>query len=154
MVVMGVVNTIMLLLFGVKAAFALGVLAGLFEFIPTIGPIMSAVPGIAMAFLDSPDKALSVGIAYWALQFIEGHLLIPLLMKQGIELPPALTVITQTLFALVFGFLGLMVAVPALATLIVFVRMFYLERLPNEGTWTYPTFNPDLDEPLEGARSP
>ena len=116
MVTMGVVNTIMLLVFHVKAAFALGVLAGLFEFIPTIGPILSALPGIAMAFLDSPDKAIYVGFAYWFLQFLESHILIPLLMKQGIKLPPALTVITQTLLALVFGFLGLMVAVPLLAT--------------------------------------
>ncbi len=152
MVTMGVVNTIMLLLFHVKAAFALGVLAGLFEVIPTIGPILSAVPGIARAFLDSPDKAIYVAFAYWALQFLESHILIPLLMKQGIKLPPALTVITQTLLALVFGFLGLMCAVPLLATVIVFVQMFYLERLPAEGTWTYPTFNPDLDEPLEGSR--
>ena len=153
MVVMGVVNTIMLLIFHVKAAFALGVLAGLFEFIPTIGPILSALPGIAMAFLDSPDKAIYVGFAYWALQFLESHILIPLLMKQGIKLPPALTVIAQTLLALVFGFLGLMVAVPLLATIIVCVQMFYLERLPVEGTWTYPAFNPDLDEPLEGAHT-
>jgi predicted PurR-regulated permease PerM len=148
MVVMGVVNTIMLLMFGVKAAFALGVLAGLFEFIPTIGPILSALPGIAMAFLDSPDKAIYVAFSYWGLQFLESHILIPLLMKQGIKLPPALTVITQTLLALIFGFMGLMVAVPLLATVIVFVQMFYLERLPAEGTWSYPTFNPDLDEPL------
>ncbi len=152
MVVMGVVSTIMLLALHVKAAFALGVLAGLFEFIPTIGPILSALPGIAMAFLDSPDKALYVAFAYWGLQFLESHLLIPLLMKQGIKLPPALTVVTQTLLALVFGFIGLMVAVPLLATIIVFVQMFYLEQLPAEGTWTYPVFNSDLDEPLDAAR--
>ena len=151
MVVMGTVSTIMLLIFQVKAAFALGVLAGLFEFIPTIGPILSALPGIAMAFLDSPDKAIYVAFAYWGMQFLESHILIPLLMKQGVKLPPAVTVITQTLLALVFGFMGLMVAVPLLATVIVFVQMFYVERLPVEGTWTYPAFNPDLDEPLEGA---
>src|SRR5258707_13052875 len=97
-------------------------------------------------------RSLYVAFAYWGLQFLESHLLIPLLMKQGIKLPPALTVVTQTLLALVFGFIGLMVAVPLLATIIVFVQMFYLEQLPAEGTWTYPVFNSDLDEPLDAAR--
>ncbi|MBC7673673.1 MAG: AI-2E family transporter, partial [Polaromonas sp.] len=101
MVVMCVVSTVVLLLLHVKAAFALGVLVGLFEFIPTIGPILSAMPAIAMGFLDSPEKAGYVAIAYWGLQFIENHLLVPLLMKNGLRLPPALTVITQAMFAIV-----------------------------------------------------
>ena len=56
----GVVTTVVLLVLDVKAAFALGLLAGLFEFIPTVGPIISALPAIAMGFLDSPEKALWV----------------------------------------------------------------------------------------------
>src|SRR5258707_12186438 len=89
-------------------------------------------------------RSLYVAFAYWGLQFLESHLLIPLLMKQGIKLPPALTAVTQTLLALVFGFIGLMVAGPLLASIIVFVQMFYLEQLPAEGTWTHPAFNSDL----------
>ena len=64
MLVIGVVTTIALLVLGVKAPFALGIIAGLLEFIPTVGPILSAVPAIAMGFLDSPEKALYVGLAY------------------------------------------------------------------------------------------
>lgn len=153
MIVMGVLSTIVLLLLHVKAAFALGVLCGLFEFIPTVGPILSALPGIAMGFLDSPEKALYVGFAYWALQFIENHLLIPLLMKEGLRLPPALTVIAQALLALVFGFIGLMVAVPLLATVIVVFQMLYLEQLPAEGTWTYPVVAAEGDDSTEGGHS-
>ncbi|MEP6991575.1 MAG: AI-2E family transporter [bacterium] len=145
MTVMWAVSTIVLLLLHVKAAFALGVLVGLFEFIPTIGPILSALPGVAMGFLDSPEKAGYVAVAYWGMQFVENHLLIPLLMKNGLRLPPALTVITQGVFAIVFGFIGLMVAVPMLATIVVMVEMFYLEQLPLEGTWSHPT--PGADEP-------
>ena len=151
MVVMCVVSTIVLLALHVKAAFALGVLVGLFEFIPTIGPILSALPAIAMGFLDSPEKAGYVAIAYWGMQFIENHLLIPLLMKSGLRLPPALTVITQALMAIVFGFIGLMVAVPLLATVVVMVEMLYLEKLPTDGTWTYPVHYLDRDDADEGA---
>ena len=149
--VMCVVSTVVLLLLHVKAAFALGVLVGLFEFIPTIGPILSAMPAIAMGFLDSPEKAGYVTLAYWGLQFIENHLLVPLLMKNGLRLPPALTVITQALFAIVFGFIGLMVAVPLLATVIVVVQMLYLEQLPGEDTWTYAVQGADPGGTLQGA---
>ena len=151
MSVMCVVSTVVLLLLHVKAAFALGVLVGLFEFIPTIGPILSAMPAIAMGFLDSPEKAGYVAIAYWGLQFIENHLLVPLLMKNGLRLPPALTVITQAMFAIVFGFIGLMVAVPMLAIVMVVVEMLYLEQLPTEGTWTYPAYAVDPGDPHEGV---
>jgi predicted PurR-regulated permease PerM len=132
MLTIGIVSTVVLLALRVKAAFALGLLAGLFEFIPTVGPIVSALPAIAMGFLDSPEKALWVGIAYVGIQFFENHLLIPLLMKGGINLPPALTVFSQALMALTFGFLGLMCAVPILAATVVAVKMLYVEDVVGE----------------------
>ena len=132
MLVIGVVTTVVLLLLGVKAAFALGLLAGLFEFIPTVGPLLSAVPGVAMGFLDSPEKALTVGLAYLVIQQLEGHVLIPMLMKEGMDLPPALTIVTQAVMALLFGFLGLMVAVPLLAVVIVPIKLLYVEGVVGD----------------------
>ena len=132
MVVMGVVSTITLLLLGVKAAVALGVIAGLLEFVPTVGPILAAVPAIAMGFLDSPEKALTVGLAYLVIQQLEGHVLIPILMKEGMDLPPALTIVTQAVMALLFGFIGLMVAVPLLAVVIVPVKLLYMEGVVGD----------------------
>jgi predicted PurR-regulated permease PerM len=132
MVVMGIVTTITLLLLGVKAAVALGVIAGLLEFVPTVGPILAAVPAIAMGFLDSPEKALTVGLAYLVIQQLEGHVLIPILMKEGMDLPPALTIVTQAVMALLFGFIGLMVAVPLLAVVIVPVKLLYMEGVVGD----------------------
>jgi predicted PurR-regulated permease PerM len=157
MVAIFAVTTTVLLILGVKAPFALGLLAGLFEFIPTVGPLLSAIPSVAMGFLDSPQKALYVVIAYWGIQFLENHILIPLLMKGGMDLPPALTVLTQALLALVFGFLGLMVAVPLLATVMVMVQVLYIEAQPKgsgSGGAGGAAFDPDLDEALEGAAAP
>jgi predicted PurR-regulated permease PerM len=151
MAVIGSVSTIALLLLGVKAAFALGLLAGLFEFIPTVGPILSAVPAIAMGFLDSPEKALLVALVYIGIQFLENHILIPLLMKGGMDLPPALTVLSQALLALVFGFLGLMVAVPLLATAMVIVQLLYVQREQDVSPDGGRHFDPDLDEALDGT---
>ena len=123
MVVIGVMSTVALLLLGVQAPYALGFLAGLLEFIPTIGPIMSAVPAIIMGFTDSPELALKVGLAYWAIQFVENNLLIPFLMRGEMDLPPAITLVAQALMTLLFGFIGLMVAVPLTAAVLVPLRM-------------------------------
>jgi predicted PurR-regulated permease PerM len=132
MIAIGVVTTAVLLLLDVRAAVPLGILAGLLEFIPTVGPIISALPAIMMGFVDSPEKALWVVVAYIGIQFVENHLLIPILMRQGVDIPPALTIIAQAVFALVFGFLGLLVAVPALAAGMVAVKMLYVEDVVGD----------------------
>jgi predicted PurR-regulated permease PerM len=123
MVVIGVVSLIVLLILDVKAAVALAVIAGLLEFIPTVGPLLAAVPAILMGFVDSPEKALAVAVAYWAIQFLENNILIPFLMRGEMDLPPAITLVAQALMTLVFGFLGLMVAVPLTAAVLVPLRM-------------------------------
>jgi predicted PurR-regulated permease PerM len=132
MTVIGAVTTTVLLILDVKAALALGVIAGLLEFIPTIGPILSAVPAIAMGFVDSPQKALYIAVAYIGIQFLENHILIPVLMKGGVDIPPALTILAQALATLVFGFLGLMVAVPLMAATMVAVKMIYVEDVVGD----------------------
>jgi predicted PurR-regulated permease PerM len=126
MVVIGVVTTVALSLLDVRAAFALGVLAGLLEFVPTIGPLLSALPAIAMGLLDSPEKAVIVALLYVGIQFAENHLLIPMLMSEGLDIPPALTIVAQALMALVFGFLGLLVAVPLVAAALVPIKLLYV----------------------------
>lgn len=131
MIVIGVVTTGVLLALDVRAAVPLGILAGLLEFVPTLGPILSAIPAIAMGFVDSPEKALFVTIAYIGIQFLENHILIPVLMKEGIDLAPALTIVVQAVMAIVFGFLGLLVAVPLLAMIVVCVRVGLLHEEPD-----------------------
>jgi predicted PurR-regulated permease PerM len=132
MTVIGAVTTVVLLILKVKAALALGVIAGLLEFIPTVGPILSAIPAIAMGFVDSPQKALYIGIAYVGIQFLENHILIPMLMKGGVDIPPALTILSQALATLLFGFLGLMTAVPLMAATMVAVKMLYVEGVVGD----------------------
>ena len=132
MVVIGIVSTVVLLILGVKAAVPLGVIAGLLEFVPTVGPILSALPAVAMGFVDSPQKALAVVIAYIAIQQMENYLLIPFLMREGVNLPPALTIMAQALMALIFGFLGLLCAVPVLAATMVAVKMLYVQDVVGE----------------------
>lgn len=132
MITLGVVWAIVLSILDVKAAFALAVIAGLLEFVPTIGPTMAVVPALAMGLLDSPAKAVSVLVAYLIIQGFESNLLVPMLMQGGVDLPPALTIIAQALMTLAFGFLGLMVAVPLLAAAMVPVKILYVEGVVGD----------------------
>jgi predicted PurR-regulated permease PerM len=122
MAVIGAVTTVFLLAIHVKAAVPLGMLAGVAKFIPIVGSIFAAIPAIAMAFADSPHKALVLTLGYIVIQFLENHLLVPVLMKKGVDLPPAMTLGIQALMAVLFGFLGLLVAVPLLAAILTIVR--------------------------------
>jgi predicted PurR-regulated permease PerM len=132
MLVIGVITTVALLLLDIKAAIALGIIAGFLEFIPYAGPILSAVPAVAMALVDGPEKALWVVAAYTAIQQLEGLVLQPLLMKEGLALPPVLTILSQALFSLVFGFLGLMLAVPMVASVLVPVKLLYVRDVVGD----------------------
>ncbi|HKH82441.1 MAG TPA: AI-2E family transporter [Gemmatimonadales bacterium] len=146
MVIVGLLTGGVLLVMGVEAAIALGIIAGVLEFIPIAGPIMAAVPGVAMGFLDGPEKAVYVALAYVVIQQVESNVLQPLLMKKGLELPPVLTIVTQGVLSLVFGFMGLLVAVPMLAAAIVPIKMLYVRdvvgdkvKLPGDQTESSPT---------------
>ena len=132
MVVIGFACTAVLLVLGVKAPYALGIIAGLMEFVPTVGPILSALPAVLMGFVDSPQLALYVLIAYWVVQFIENNLLIPFLMRGEMDLPPAITLVAQALMTFVFGFFGLLIAVPFTAAVLVPIRMVAVRENARE----------------------
>lgn len=127
MVIIGGLTTLGLTLVGMPAALALGLIAGLLEFIPIVGPILSAVPAMAVALTISPVQALWVALLYLGIQQVESNVIHPLIMKGVVELPPALTILFQALMAVLFGFLGLLLAVPALAAAKTLTEMLYVE---------------------------
>lgn len=129
MVTIGILTTVGLMLIGVPAAVPLGVLAGVGEFVPYFGPIVTALPAIAAGFVVSPAHALWVFLLILALQQIQGNLITPLIMKRVVQIPPALTVLVQSLMGVLFGVFGLVLAVPALATTLVLVRETYVRKL-------------------------
>lgn len=132
MVLIGVLTTLGLWLLGIPAALALGLIAGLLEFIPIFGPILSAIPAIAVALIISPADALWVALLYIAIQQLESNLVTPLVMRGAVDLPPALTMLVGALMAILFGFLGLLLAVPILATVLALVRRLYVEPMEEE----------------------
>jgi predicted PurR-regulated permease PerM len=132
MTAVGVLTTVVLMLLDVQGALALGLLAGLLEFVPIAGPIISSVPAIGMGFIDGPEKALYVTFAFIGIQQVEAQLITPLLMKERLELPPALTIVGQAVMSIVFGFIGLIVAVPLLGAALVAVKMMYVRDVVGD----------------------
>jgi predicted PurR-regulated permease PerM len=112
MSVIAVLSTVGLSLIGVRAALANGILAGLLNFIPNLGPTFSVVPPMAIALLDSPIKSGLVLLLYVLIQQFESNLLTPFVMAQQVNLLPAITLLAQVFFATIFGFWGLLLALP------------------------------------------
>jgi predicted PurR-regulated permease PerM len=112
MMVIGTLSGLGLLVLGVRLPLANGVFAGLLTFIPNIGPTLSIVPPMAIAWLDAPWKAPLVLVLYFVIQQVETNLLTPYVMAQQVSLLPAVTLLSQVFFATFFGFVGLLLALP------------------------------------------
>ncbi|MFN0278069.1 MAG: AI-2E family transporter [Pyrinomonadaceae bacterium] len=127
MIFIGLLTWIGLSIIGVPLALTLGILAGLFSFIPNFGPILSAIPALLLAFIDSPISALYVLGLYIGIQVIESNIVTPLIDRETVELPPALTIAFQLGLGAIIGGLGLVLATPLLAAVVVLVKMVYIE---------------------------
>jgi predicted PurR-regulated permease PerM len=132
MLFVGTTATVGLWLIGVPAALALGLIAGLLEFIPYFGPALSFIPATIVALAISPKMALWVVGLYIVVQSLESTVVTPLLMSQMVKLPPALTLLFQTMMAALFGFLGLLLAVPILATAKILIEELWVESVADE----------------------
>lgn len=128
MVVLGVSSMIGLSLLGVKLAFTLGLITGLFVFVPYLGTLVSEIPAVLVALGDSPKKALYVIILYAVLHAIEGYIITPLVQRKAVQLRPILTVLSQILMWTLVGPLGVAIATPLAATGLVLVKMLYLHE--------------------------
>jgi predicted PurR-regulated permease PerM len=128
MTVVGVLIGVGLYMLGVPLSLTLGVLAGILDFIPIVGPLLSSVPAILLGFLISPLHALYVVILYIIVNtFIESYLLVPLIQRYAVRLPPALALIVLVLMGRLFGFLGVLLATPLAAAALVLIKMVYVE---------------------------
>jgi predicted PurR-regulated permease PerM len=132
MIAIGAITGVGLALLGVKGAAALGLLAGLLEFIPFFGPFASAVPAIAIALVDSPTKALWVAMLYLVVQQLEGNIITPLLLEKRLDIPPVLTVVAVSALGIVFGVLGMLIAEPLLATVLVLTKVLYVRDVVGD----------------------
>lgn len=117
-----------LLALGVKYALALALLAGLLEIIPYLGPILSAIPAVFVAFAESPTLALFVIILYVLIQQTENYILVPKVMGRTIGTNPLLILLAVLIGFKIAGIVGLLMAVPIVGAITVFVSDFREQR--------------------------
>ena len=129
MLMVGICTALGLWAVGVPLAIPLGILSGLLDFVPVVGPLMAAVPGILIAFAQSPELALYAAAVYTAVQFVEGHLILPLAQRWAVALPPALSLLGIVAFATLFGPPGLLFAMPLLVVTVTLVDRLYVRRI-------------------------
>jgi len=124
----GLAVFITLRLFNVNYAFSLALLAGVFDFVPVLGPIIVGAIAFVFVALDSWLKAFFVLIAFILIQQIEGNILSPILTKRFVGIPPVLVLISLALGAKLLGILGAVLAIPLAGILFEFLRDFLQKR--------------------------
>jgi predicted PurR-regulated permease PerM len=134
MTIIGVLSTVALFIIGVPFALLLGIFSGLISFMPYIGPLISVFPPVLLALLGDPIDALWVVLAYAGIQAVESYLIQPVVMSRAVSLHPAIVMFALLVMGTLFGFVGVLLAVPLVAALNVLLRELWIERMDQMGT--------------------
>jgi len=116
MLFVGGLATVALLIIGVPYALVLGLIAGIFEALPVVGPLLGAIPAVLVALLSSPISAVYVAVAFFAIQQIENLFLVPRISGKSVKLHPAVVMVVLVLGNQLAGFAGMLLAVPVSTT--------------------------------------
>ena len=132
MLFVGVATGLGLWLVGVPAAWAIGLVAGLAEFVPYLGILIAGIPAIVLGFGQGTDTGLwTIGVLI-AVQQIQGNLVMPLLQNKMVDLPPAVTIFGIIAAGILFGVAGVLLATPLTIVVLVLVRRLYLDEENHE----------------------
>ena len=101
-----------LAIIGVPLPIGNAFVAGMLTFIPNIGPVLSVIPPALLGLLEAPWKGVAVVVLYILIQQVESNFLTPMVMKRQVSLLPAIALISQLICGVLFGFLGLFLALP------------------------------------------
>ena len=132
MAAVGVLASFGLWIAGIDAPFALGLTGAVLTFIPYVGAIMAALPGMLIGFLQEPIKALVVALLFWAVHFIEGTFITPYVQDEVVDVPPVISIFSTVVFALLLGPVGVFLAAPITVVTILLVNHLYIEDVLGE----------------------
>lgn len=128
MVAVGILTTVGLWIAGVPLAIPLGILSMILDFVPFIGPLLAAIPGILVAFSQGPEVAVYAALVYFGVQFVEGNVLMPMAQKWAVHMPPVLGLLSIVAFGLVFGVMGVLFAMPLTVVTMVLVQRLWIDN--------------------------
>jgi predicted PurR-regulated permease PerM len=161
MLVSGTLLYIGLRIIGLDFAIFFAVLTALLTVVPYFGAIASGIPPVLFAFTDSPGKALLVFVVYVVVQQVEGNLVIPMVMSRTVKLHAAVIAVGVLVVGKLFGFVGLLVAVPILSMITILVEELWVKPMEEShlrraaALGLPPTVNPPpvVDDPRGGEES-
>lgn len=132
MTIVGLFTYVGLNILQIKYALPLAVLAGLFEVIPNIGPILSSIPAIVIGLTQSYFSAISAAALYIIVQQLENNLIVPMIMKRAVGINPIITLIALLVGGRIGGVLGVLLAIPLFLFIETIVRELLFERESKE----------------------
>lgn len=132
-IIMGVVVGVGLWLLGIPYALVLGLIAGMLEIVPTIGPVLAAVPGVLIGATQGWVLGLATLALYWVGQVLENNILVPNIMKKAVGLNPLVTLVAVLLGARLMGVAGVILAVPAATVISVFLSDIFASEEERAG---------------------
>lgn len=132
MIFVGIGTTVGLLIVGVPAAAAIGLVAGLAEFVPYSGAIVAGIPAIILGFSQGTETGLWTIAVLIIVQQVQGNIVMPLLQNQMVELPPAVTIFGIIAAGILLGPVGVLLATPLTVVVLVLVRRLYLRESKEE----------------------
>ncbi len=127
MVLIGLLVGISMAILGLPLALLLGVVAGLLEFVPVVGAIIFTIPGVLVAFTQGPETALYALLIYVGVQQLESNIVIPLLQRWAVRLPPAITLLSVVIGGILLGAPGVVFATPLAVVVMTLVKHLYVE---------------------------
>jgi predicted PurR-regulated permease PerM len=128
MAIVGILTGVGMWLIGVPSPLALGVIAGVFEFIPIVGPIIGALPAVLLATSQGLELTLAAAAVALAIQQVENNAIMPLVIGRVVELPPAVGLFATVGMGLLFGPLGLLLGYPLAIVADVAIRRLYVRE--------------------------
>lgn len=132
MLIVGILTGLGAWAIGLPAPVALGVFAGVGEFIPIVGPIIAAIPALLVAFGEGGSMVIATLLLYLVIQQLEGNVITPLVQREMLSLPPVVLLLSLLVAGLFFGPLGIIVAAPLTVAGFVAVREFYVREYLDE----------------------
>jgi predicted PurR-regulated permease PerM len=126
--VVALLTVIGLLIIGTPLAVMLGVLAGLFSFVPYLGPIAGFVPAALVTLEADPQKILWVALLFGAVQFLESNVITPRIQQSVASVPPVALITAQVLLGVLVGLVGVMLSAPLVLAIMVVVQVVYLRH--------------------------
>jgi len=129
MVLITILIAVGLTIIGIPVAMVLGLITGILEIVPNFGPLIAMLPGVLLGLTFGTGTAVIVALLYIISQTIVANIVTPLIQKKMINLPPALTLISQLIMGTLSGALGIILAVPLLAMVVILVDELYVKKM-------------------------